>query len=110
MVNTRAVEQAPSLTQRLESFGAEVVCFPCLQFQSIRELELQQAFDHLDCYRWIVFTSSNGVDQTLQALLDSGRDLRSLARCKLATIGTGTAARLRGVESSQRFNAARIRG
>jgi uroporphyrinogen III methyltransferase/synthase len=95
VVNTRAVEQAPSLTQRLESFGAEVVCFPCLQFQSIRELELQQAFDHLDCYRWIVFTSTNGVDQTLQALFDSGRDLRSLGRCKLATIGTGTAARLR---------------
>jgi uroporphyrinogen-III synthase len=95
VVNTRAVEQASSLTERLEAQGAEVIHFPCLQFQSIREAELERAMCQLDSYQWIVFTSSNGVDQTLRALLDSGRDLRSLSKCKLATIGTGTAARLR---------------
>lgn len=44
---------------------------------------------------WMVFTSQNGVDSFFEIFRESGLDLRSLAGCKIAAIGSKTAEALR---------------
>jgi uroporphyrinogen III methyltransferase/synthase len=48
----------------------------------------------LDRYDWIVFSSSNGVRHFLERLPHVGLDLRSLAKTRLAAIGSATAEEL----------------
>lgn len=56
---------------------------------------VQKCMDNLSDYTWIGFTSANGVRIFLKALLDSGRDYRSLGHLKLAVVGKGTDRELR---------------
>jgi uroporphyrinogen III methyltransferase/synthase len=90
VVVTRAREQASGLRARLESLGAEVVELPTIAVEPVAF-----APPRLDAYRWVVFTSANGVDRfCARALDEQGRDARALAGCRIAAIGTGTAAAL----------------
>ena len=52
------------------------------------------ALARLSEFDWLVFSSVNGVQFLLDRLLESGRDLRSLAGVQLASIGPGTAEEL----------------
>jgi uroporphyrinogen III methyltransferase/synthase len=53
------------------------------------------ALPPLDRYRWLVFTSANGVTAFFESgLAADGRDARALAGLRLAVIGPGTAAAL----------------
>jgi uroporphyrinogen III methyltransferase / synthase len=56
---------------------------------------VDRALDKLADYRWLVFTSANGVDALIRRLLHSGRDLRALGSLRLAVIGPATADALR---------------
>ncbi len=56
---------------------------------------VQECMDNLSGYTWAAFTSANGVRIFLKALLDSGRDYRSLGHLKLAAVGKGTDRELR---------------
>ncbi|HMG28034.1 MAG TPA: uroporphyrinogen-III C-methyltransferase [Acidimicrobiia bacterium] len=90
VVVTRAREQASELRRRLEALGAEVVELPAITIEPVR-------FDvpDLDRYRWLVFTSANGVAAFFgRGLAPAGLDARALAGLRLAAIGPGTAAAL----------------
>lgn len=90
VVVTRAREQASELRRRLEALGAEVVELPVITIEPV-------AFDvpDLDRYRWLVFTSANGVAAFFdRGLAPAGRDARALAGLRVAAIGPGTAAAL----------------
>jgi uroporphyrinogen III methyltransferase/synthase len=97
VVVTRAREQASELRARLEALGAEVVELPTIAIEAI-----EFVVPELDAYRWVVFTSANGVDALFErGLLPRALDARALAPVRVAAIGPGTAAALarRGVRA-----------
>jgi uroporphyrinogen III methyltransferase/synthase len=90
VVVTRAREQASELRRRLEELGAEVLELPAVAIEPV-DFELPP----LDRYRWLVFTSANGVTAFFErGLAADGLDARALAGLRLAVIGPGTAAAL----------------
>jgi uroporphyrinogen III methyltransferase/synthase len=96
IVVTRPKHQAGDLVRRLEQLGAIPFVLPAVE---VRELDDWSAVDRaladLSRYRWLVFTSANGVHAFLGRLWATGRDLRALAGTKLAVIGPATAEALR---------------
>ena len=59
---TRAREQASALARRLEAAGAEVVEFPAIRIVPPESwAPLDAAIARLREYRWVIFTSANGV-------------------------------------------------
>jgi uroporphyrinogen III methyltransferase / synthase len=90
VVVTRAREQASELRRRLEGLGAEVIELPAIAIEPV-------SFDvpDLDRYRWLVFTSANGVVAFFdRGLAPAGLDARALAGLRVAAIGPGTASAL----------------
>ncbi len=96
IVVTRARAQASKLSRRLQAEGAQVIEFPTIAIsppQSYRELD--EALQRIGNYRWIIFTSPNGVEYFLKRLREKGKDLRHLALCRIGAIGEVTAKTLR---------------
>jgi uroporphyrinogen III methyltransferase/synthase len=94
-VVTRPRAQAEPLAAALEDLGADVVLFPTIEIAGAPDPD---ALDHAVAagarYDWIVFTSANGVRVFFARLSALGRDVRELARARLAAIGPETAAEL----------------
>src|SRR5262249_1647163 len=85
-----AARRGAEFPRRLEAPGAEVVGPPAITIEPVR-------FDvpDLDRYRWLVFTSANGVAAFFgRGLAPAGLDARALAGLRLAAIGPGTPAAL----------------
>ena len=92
---TRAREQASSFAAVLEAAGAEVVEFPTITFTAPESWgPLDAAIGRLREYRWVIFTSANGVRFFWQRLQAAGRDIRDLAGITVCAIGPATAAAL----------------
>jgi uroporphyrinogen III methyltransferase/synthase len=96
IVVTRAREQASDLKRLLEESGAAVIEFPTI------EIAPPESFDSLDRvvrsvadYKWLIFTSTNGVKAFFERLDEAGKDVRSLAGVKVAAVGDTTAADLK---------------
>ncbi|MHB8191438.1 MAG: uroporphyrinogen-III C-methyltransferase [Ferrimicrobium sp.] len=92
VILTRAASQAGALVHRLEELGASVVSAPTIEIVDPKDggEALQRALCRLDQFEWIVFTSPNAVERTLNRI----DDLRRLGSIKIAVIGPGTAAAL----------------
>ena len=87
VVVTRAREQASELRTRLAALGAEVIELPAIEIEP-----LDFALPDLASYRWIVFTSANGVDAFFdRGLSPIGFDARAFSGMRIAAIGPGTA-------------------
>lgn len=92
IVVTRSHAQAGPLRDLLEAEGAEVWAFPTIRLIPPRDYGLvDRAIARLEEYRWIVFTSQNGVSALWDRMLALGRDVRDLGEMRLAAIGPGTA-------------------
>lgn len=88
---TRAAHQAPELVKKLSSLGADVLVQPAIEIGPPDNwAPVDRAIENLPNFDWLVFSSSNGVRSFFERLLQS-RDLRSLARLKIAAIGPGSA-------------------
>lgn len=90
----------PSFTDKLEAVlkeqGASIEKLAVMDVISLADTDpVQKSFIRLPSYTWIAFTSANGVRIFLKALMDSGRDYRSLGHVKLAAVGKGTDRELR---------------
>jgi len=91
---TRPAHQSAELAEAFTELGAQVLTQPAIEIlPPIDWASVDQAIDQLDRYDWLVFSSANGVRSLLDRILES-RDLRALARIKLAAIGSGTAEEL----------------
>lgn len=89
---TRAREQASSFAQILEAAGAEIVEFPTITIVPPESWEpLDTAIGRLREYRWVIFTSANGVRFFWERLQHAGRDLRDLYGVTVCAIGPATA-------------------
>ena len=97
---TRSRTQASALVEALEALGAETVGLP-LSRQVPPECwdAVDAASDALP--EWTAFASTNAVDAFCDRLSARGRDLRALARTRIAAIGASTAERLalRGIRA-----------
>jgi uroporphyrinogen III methyltransferase/synthase len=85
----------------LEASGAEVVALPTIAIEPPEDwAPLDEAIRALGSYRWVLFTSVNGVSAFRARLAHAGLDGRSLAGCRVAAIGPQTAGELRraGIE------------
>jgi uroporphyrinogen III methyltransferase/synthase len=92
IVITRPEKQAGELARLLRLRGARVIHFPVIQIVPPEDFSaLDAAIGVLDSYRWIVFTSANGVSFFFRRLRELGRDVRDLKGVKIATIGPATA-------------------
>ncbi len=89
---TRPAHQAEEMAGRLRALGAEVVHIPVLRILPPRSYEpLDRALRQLGAYRWVVFTSQNGVwavEARLHHLRIPPEVLRST---RTAAIGPATA-------------------
>lgn len=80
------------LRKQLESLGGVSECILGLLIQSRRKGEkMKEAYEKLQSYTWIVFTSANGVREFFRGLLEWGYDFRAVGHVKFAAVGKGTA-------------------
>jgi uroporphyrinogen-III synthase len=99
---TRPRAQAGRLAGLLEALGAEVIGLPTIRIEPPESWEpLDRAVRTLGSYRWVVFTSVNGVAAFRERLRLQGLDARGLAGRRIAAIGPETAETLRrgGIEA-----------
>ena len=91
----RGETRAAELITLLDDAGAEVVHVPAVAFEGQEEwAQVDTALNNLPRYRFVAFTSVNGVDYFMERLLQTGRDARMLSGAKLAAIGPATATAL----------------
>ncbi len=91
IVVTRSRAQAGALRELLEAEGAEVIDFPTIRTSPPADyMPVDQAIACLDEYRWIVFTSQNGVAVFVDRMRTLGRNPQTLSGARLAAIGPGT--------------------
>lgn len=82
--------------ESLEKLGAELLIFPTVRVvppESWRELDT--SIERLSSYRWLIFTSANGVRYFFDRLFELGRDIRELHGLMICAIGTKTASAVR---------------
>ncbi len=94
VVNTRAVEQAGTLTELLEAQGAEVLSYPAIRIEPLPENEgLDEALHTAvaGAFDWLVVTSSNTVSVLVQRLIELGYTAEALGEMRVAAIGPATA-------------------
>jgi uroporphyrinogen III methyltransferase/synthase len=88
---TRPEHQSRDLESALTKLGANVFCQPAIEINPPQDWSpVDDAIGRLDEFRWLVFSSANGVNYALWRLMYLGHDIRALAGLKLAAIGTGT--------------------
>ena len=105
---TRPAAQAGELAAMIAAHGGEAIVFPLLEIGPPEDPEpLQTAIRQIDAYTLAVFISPNAVDYSLPQMLARRRWPETLCA---ATVGPGTAARLRAhgigavIVPSQRFD------
>lgn len=91
IVVTRSRMQASVMAAKLSALGADVIEFPTIEIKRFEDMQpLHNALSRLDYYKWIVFTSQNAASIFFDELFASGKDIRSISRCKVAAIGRAT--------------------
>jgi len=92
VVVTRTREQASALVSLLAAAGARCLEVPTMEIAPPDDFApLDQALADLSRYRWVVFTSANGVAAFIKRLSGQGKDVRALGGAKIAAIGPATA-------------------
>lgn len=95
IVVTRARTQASDLVQRLSDLGAECLEFPTIRVEPPPDWShLDRALARINEYRWLIFTSVNGVAFFFKRLFELGKDVRMLGHLQTAVIGPATADKL----------------
>lgn len=92
VVVTRPEAQAASFAALLRERGARVITFPVIRVVASENREqIDSALSHIDSYRWIIFTSANGVKFFFERLKELNMDVRDLKGVRIAAIGPATA-------------------
>jgi uroporphyrinogen III methyltransferase/synthase len=95
IIVTRAREQASDLVKLLTDLGAECIECPTIKVVEPDETKaLDNAISNIAKYKWLIFTSVNGVKYFFDKLFEKGLDVRALGSLKTATIGPATSQKL----------------
>ena len=93
---TRPAEADSVMSYRLRKMGAEVVELPAVStIASEDQTMLHKAFEKLNTYSWIIFTSPFGVKVFFDEMKDNDMDIRAVGNAKFAVVGQGTKKALR---------------
>lgn len=93
---TRPKHQAPALSRVLLSYGALPFEAPTIEIHPPTETEeLDRAIKKIKQYRWIIFTSLNGVEAFFRRLADLQMDSRSLHSLQVGALGPAAAEALK---------------
>lgn len=88
---TRPVDQAKKLTQLIEEAGGTVIPFPLIEIVPLEDYShFNQLIIDLTPYHWVIFISSNAVQNGMPRMVKSGIS----AHLKFAAIGPTTAKEL----------------
>lgn len=88
---TRPRELVSSMAAKLRLMGAEVLELPAIRTAALADQSrLYEAFECLEQYQWIVFTSPTGVRIFFEEMRKSGVDIRRMGAAKFAVVGSGT--------------------
>lgn len=89
---TRSQHQAFRTCRLLEDAGARVVLLPTIKIAPPKNPDaLMNALRDLPKYKWLIFTSANGVTAFRTTLFSQGLDSRAMAQLRICAIGPGTA-------------------
>ncbi len=91
---TRAQHQIPEFRVLLEEQGASMIELPMIAIRPLRLNEFRQKIEKAS-YDWVIFTSTNGVEQFLNRLRELEMDIRVLKKARLCAIGPKTGDRLK---------------
>ena len=92
---TRSRTQSADLVDLLERTGAEPVEVPTIEIQPVEDsCEVDSILADIGCFDWVIFTSTNSVEQLFGRLDALGRDSRQFHASRVAAIGTATASAL----------------
>ena len=93
---TRPRQHISKTADLLRKKGAEVLELPSICTVPVEDnSRLYEAFEKLDTYQWIIFTSPAGVEIFFDEMDRKEMDVRSLGLAKIAVIGEGTKKRLK---------------
>ena len=93
---TRAQHQSQNSIAKLENLGANAIPCPMIAILPAKsDAKSTKVFSELSSYRWVVFTSTNGVSHFFNALEKNGLDVRAFGSAKIAAIGDNTCNELR---------------
>lgn len=102
IVVTRPENQSASLIEALQQRGAIPIPFPVIRIEPIPDVTgLEEALCNLDGYKWVIFTSVNGVQIFWEWLRRLNISHQTLLEIEIAAIGPATADELytRGISS-----------
>ncbi|RCX17569.1 uroporphyrinogen-III synthase /uroporphyrinogen-III C-methyltransferase [Anaerobacterium chartisolvens] len=92
---TRSRQQAGVLSRRIEELGGEAIELPAIAVAEAGQMQaVDAALERLEEYRWLVFTSTNGVGFFLGRMREKKIDIRKLSGIGLCAVGEATAAEL----------------
>jgi len=86
---TRPADQAQDTYRRLRELGAEVLPLPVITTEPSVDYPGWEKFWGIEG-GWLVFTSENGVRYFFRHYFTAGCDLRTLAKFRIAAVGSGT--------------------
>lgn len=88
---TRAREQASDLSRIIESLGGEAYEYPSIKIAEVEDKSLlDKAITEASTYKWLIFTSVNGVKFFFKRMQELKKDIRSLGSVKICAIGPVT--------------------
>ncbi|HEY8429271.1 MAG TPA: uroporphyrinogen-III C-methyltransferase [Sandaracinaceae bacterium] len=93
---TRPAHQTDELSTMLRDEGADPICVPAIRILPPSDrAPLERAVANAGAYRWVVFTSANGVAAFFDEVDRQDKDARVLGAARLCAIGPATAEALR---------------
>ncbi|WP_041274598.1 uroporphyrinogen-III C-methyltransferase [Desulforamulus reducens] len=91
VIVTRSREQASVLSSAIEALGGEPWEFPTIQIAEPEDFTmLDSAITDVRSYRWVIFTSVNGVQRFFERMRNNKKDIRDLSDVRLCAIGPKT--------------------
>lgn len=88
---TRPRELVSTMAEKLRVLGAEVLELPAIRTAPLKDQsKLYHAFEKLDTYQWVAFTSPMGVKVFFEEMKKTKTDVRKMCNVKIAAIGKGT--------------------
>ena len=92
---TRSRTQSADLVDLLERAGAEPVEVPTIEIQPVEDsCKVDSILANIGGFDWVIFTSTNSVEQLFARVDALGRDARLFHASRVAAIGTATASAL----------------
>jgi uroporphyrinogen III methyltransferase / synthase len=95
VIVTRAREQASILVEAIEKLGGEAIEFPTIKIEAPQSyVQFDRTLDRLKDFKWLAFTSTNGVKAFFNRMRERKIDIRFLYGIKLCAVGEATAKEL----------------